>query len=80
MAGWHHRLHGHGFEQTLGAGDGQGGLEYCSPWGHKEGTYPLRVGLPTFKEVQHPSLWITNVFARTGVEMGLQRRKGSCVL
>ena len=36
MAGWHHRLDGHGFEQTLGAGDGQGGLEYCSPWGHKE--------------------------------------------
>ena len=36
MVGWHHRLDGHGFEQTLGAGDGQGGLEYCSPWGHKE--------------------------------------------
>ena len=26
MAGWHHRLHGHEFEQTLGVGDGQGGL------------------------------------------------------
>ena len=26
MAGWHHRLDGHEFEETLGAGDGQGGL------------------------------------------------------
>ena len=24
--GWHHRLNGHEFEQTLGVGDGQGGL------------------------------------------------------
>ena len=36
--------------------------------------------VPTLKEVQHPSLWITNVFARTGVEMRLQRRRDSCVL
>ena len=25
MVGWHHRLNGHGFEQALGVGDGQGG-------------------------------------------------------
>ena len=31
MVGWHHRLHGHEFEQALGAGDGQGGLACCSP-------------------------------------------------
>ena len=31
--GWHHWLNGHGFEQTLGVGDGQGGLACCSPWG-----------------------------------------------
>ena len=36
MAGWHHRLKGHGFEWTPRVGDGQGGLVYCSPWGHKE--------------------------------------------
>ena len=36
MVGWHHRLDGHGFEQALGAGDGQGSLECCSPWGSKE--------------------------------------------
>ena len=26
MAGWHHRLNGHEFEQTPEVGDGQGGL------------------------------------------------------
>ena len=36
MAGWHHRLNGHEFEQAPGAGDGQGGLVCFSPWGHKE--------------------------------------------
>ena len=36
MVGWPHRLDGHEFEQTLGVGDGQGGLECCSPWGRKE--------------------------------------------
>ena len=36
MAGWHHRLDGHEFEQALGVGDGQGSLACCSPWGCKE--------------------------------------------
>ena len=36
MVGWHHRLNGHEFEQTLGDGDRQGSLACCSPWGHKE--------------------------------------------
>ena len=35
MAGIHHRLDGHEFEQDLGVGDGQGILAYCSPWGRK---------------------------------------------
>ena len=34
--GWHHQLNGHGFEWTLGVGDGQGGLVCCSSWGRKE--------------------------------------------
>ena len=28
MAGWHHRLNGHGFGCTPGVGDGQGGLRF----------------------------------------------------
>ena len=36
MAGWHHRLDGHEFEQAPGGGEGQGGLVCCGPWGCKE--------------------------------------------
>ena len=36
MVGWHHRLNGHEFEQTLGDGKGQESLACYSPWGHKE--------------------------------------------
>ena len=39
MVGWHHRLNGHDFEQTLGVDDGQGGLTCCSPWGPKSRTW-----------------------------------------
>ena len=35
MVGWHHRLNGHECGWTLGVGDEQGGLAWCSPWGHK---------------------------------------------
>ena len=31
MVGWHHRLNGHEFEQTLGDSEGQGSLVCCSP-------------------------------------------------
>ena len=34
MVGWHHRLRGHGFVWTPGAG--QGGLACCGSWGYKE--------------------------------------------
>ena len=37
MVGWHHRLNGHEFEQTLGVGDGQRGLACCSPRGRRVG-------------------------------------------
>ena len=36
MVGGHHRLDRHEFERALGAGDGQGRLEYSSPWGCRE--------------------------------------------
>ena len=35
MVGWHHRLNGHEFQETLGDSEGQGSLECCSPWGRK---------------------------------------------
>ena len=36
MVRWHHWLNGHGFEWTLGVGDGQGGLACFGSWGCKE--------------------------------------------
>ena len=32
----YHRLDGHRLGRTVGVGDGQGCLAFCSPWGHKE--------------------------------------------
>ena len=43
MVGWHHRLYRHEFEQTLGDSEGQGSLECCSPWGHKESDMTQRL-------------------------------------
>ena len=34
---WHHRFNEHELGQTLGDGEGPGGLACCSPWGHKVG-------------------------------------------
>jgi len=36
MAGWHHRLNGHEFEQTPGDSEERGSLVCCSPWGCRE--------------------------------------------
>ena len=45
MAGWHHRLDGHGLGWTPGVGDGQGSLACCDLWGRKESdtTEPLNL-------------------------------------
>ena len=36
MVGWHHRLTGPEFGQTLEDIEGQGSLACCSSWGHRE--------------------------------------------
>ena len=36
MVGWHHRLNGHEFEQTLGDSEGHRSLVCCSPRGCKK--------------------------------------------
>ena len=38
MAGWHHWCNERELGQTLGDGEGQGGLMCCSPWGPKDMT------------------------------------------
>ena len=36
MVGWHHRLNGQEFGQSLGDSEGQGSLVCCSAWGRKK--------------------------------------------
>ena len=43
MAGWHHWLNGHEFEQTVEDSEGQGSLACCSPWGRKESNMTKRM-------------------------------------
>ena len=38
MVGWYHWFNGHELGQTLGDGEGQGGLAWCSPWGRRSRT------------------------------------------
>ena len=44
MVGWHHRLNGREFEQSLGDREVQGSLACCSPWSQEESdtTEPLK--------------------------------------
>ena len=72
MVGWHHRHGGHGFEEALGAGDGQGSLACCGSWDQSwtrlsdwtELSWPLRalfshpgeLGQPPLLLYRYPSL------------------------
>ena len=49
MAGWHHWLDGCESGWTPGVGDGQGGLECYSPWGHKESDIAERLNWTELK-------------------------------
>ena len=50
--GWHHRLDGHAFEQTLGDDEGQGSLACCSWWGPR-----IRRDLVTEQPQQQQLAW-----------------------
>ena len=69
MVGWHHRLNGHEFEQTLGDSKGQGSLECCRPWGSKEldtteqlnnSLYPLEQDSDMCKFTRHLTPLVTS--------------------
>ena len=59
MAGGHHRLDAHEFGWTPGVGDGQGGLAFCSSWGHKESDTTERLNWTTcwFHQSSPPDFW-----------------------
>ena len=56
MAGWHHRLNGHEFEQTPGESEGQGSLVCCSPWGHKESNTAYQLNNKQHQKLQKSCL------------------------
>ena len=53
MVGWHHRLDGHDFKQTLGDSEGQGSRVCCSPWSRKQldTTEWTRVFIESLREI-----------------------------
>ena len=51
IAGWHHRLDGHGFGWTPGVGDGQGGLACCNSWGCNESDMTERLNWTELRPV-----------------------------
>ena len=55
MAGWHHQLNGHEFEQALGVGDGQGGLGAAVHWVTKSRTRVSDWTEATLQDVRGPT-------------------------
>ena len=58
MVGRHHWLDGHGFEWTLGVGDGLGGLACCDSWGGKESDMTERLNWTELNCHIIPRLWV----------------------
>ena len=57
MAGWHHQLDGHEFEQASGVGDGQGSVVDCSPWGRVKHDWVTELNLTQLSETE----WTTDI-------------------
>ena len=78
MVGWHHRLDGHEFEQTLGHSEGQESLMCCSPWGSQRVRHNLAteqehkkgIRARIFVKVRRRSRrWVNDVILRCRDEM-----------
>ena len=61
MVGWHRRLNGHEFEQTLEDNEGQGSPACCSSWCHKESDMTERLNT-WIEKVEVLSLSVSLVF------------------
>ena len=61
MVGWHQLLNGQESGWTPGVGDGQGGLECCGPWDHKESYMTEWLNWTELKGVHCPPkfCWVT---------------------
>ena len=66
IVGWHHRLNGYEFEQTLGYSEGQGSLACCSQWGCKDLDMTERLSkLITREPTNQPQTVILTDFLQT---------------
>ena len=77
IAEWHHWLDDHESEWTLGVGDGQGSLAYCSPWGHKESdmTEQLKWTELNWTEPEVRKGWWISVCLNWGRNLGINNRR-----
>ena len=57
MVGWHHRLNGHEFEQTLGESEGQGSLARCSPSQGRDNQPALPASEASLRLTERPA-WV----------------------
>ena len=82
MAGWHHQLNGHEFEQTPGDGEGQGSLAHCSPWGSKMSDMTEQLSINNKSRYLNPELPLptllepfcsSNMYQISGLGLGMQR-------
>ena len=73
MVGWHHWFNGHEFEQAPGAGDGQGSLACCSPWGRKELDTTEQWNWTNKANLVHScSNWFTPLWRKTTCQLSIQ--------
>ena len=61
MVGWHHRVKGHEFEQTLGDGEAPGNLVFGSPGGHKESDMPEQMKATMIKDLHSKRYYESDV-------------------
>ena len=66
MVGWRHWLNGCGFGYTPGVGDGQGGLECCGSWGHKESDTTERLNWTELNWILH-FMYVPHLFIHLSV-------------
>ena len=71
MGGWHCWYNGHELGQTLGYGEGQGGLACCSPLGRKESD---SAGWLNNNYISYSSLWSFQVLLEWVLEYNLFAR------
>ena len=85
MVGWHHRLHGHEFEQAPGDGEGQRSLVCCSPGGRKESDTTERLNsnnninkMSSARKNGHQNFIIVVNYALLGFPGGSDRKESAC--